>query len=162
EDKDEQRQGALPVVRQILGQQHRHVALLEVPGQYHEAEQQHQEVDQHDPFVDQMVQEASNAGGAVEVAEQKLVEADDDDADQRDVEGVVMEQCDAEQHGGEQQELHGDAQNAGRGTGRLGGQAEAGHEGQQQETEQRQQAGSGGQKTARGHLRNEYRHERTS
>ncbi len=62
EDHHQQDERALPVVRQVIGQQLRDFALLEVVGEQREAHQQAEEVDDDDPLVVEVASEAGEAG----------------------------------------------------------------------------------------------------
>ena len=61
EDDDEQREAALPVVRQESRHLVRHLALLEMPRQQREAHQQQEQVGEDHPFVLHVQREAGEA-----------------------------------------------------------------------------------------------------
>jgi hypothetical protein len=110
---DQQDERALPVVGQVLGQDHRHMAFLEMPGEDGEAHQQAEQVDQGHPFMAQVSGETRHPGAGLEPGHRDLVNRNRGDTGQRDIKGLVMEQGDPEQGQREQDEFDGYAEHDG-------------------------------------------------
>jgi hypothetical protein len=113
EHHDQQDETALPVVRQVAGQDVGNAAVLEVAGQDGETQQQAQQVGDGHPFVHQVAAQAGEARHAVEIAEAQLVQGDGGKPDQGHPQRVMVEQGHAQQGQGEQDEVHGDAEHGG-------------------------------------------------
>ena len=109
EHQQQQREAAFPVVRQVLGQDHRDMAFLEVAREDGEAHQQAQQVRDHHPLVAQMTDEAGEAGAALEAGENDLVGGDHHRPTGGHRQRVAVKQRDAEQGEAEQDEIHRDA-----------------------------------------------------
>ncbi len=110
EDHHEQDERAFPVAGQEARQERGNAAVLEVLGKQREAEQEPQQIREDHPFVQQMQPEAGESRARLEAREQKLVEDDRGETDQRDFERVMMEQRDAEQREREKNEIDRDAE----------------------------------------------------
>ena len=106
----QQQEGALPVV----GQEGRHdvgqLALLEMPREQREAHQQQEQIGEDHPLVPHMQRKAAEAGAELEAGEGELVGDDGGEAGERDLQGVLMEEGDAQQRRGEQDEIDGNAE----------------------------------------------------
>ena len=111
EHHHQQHETALPVVREKARQHLGHMTVFEVPGQYRETEQQAEQIGNDHPFMRQVAGQPVQAGDTVKPGEAELVQDDGGKAGQRDLERVVVEQSDAEQGGGEQDEFDRDAEN---------------------------------------------------
>jgi len=108
EDHDQQNEPAFPVTRQVLGQDHRHMAFLEMPRKQGKTHQQTEEVGQNDPFMTKMADESGEAVACLEAGKDQLVQGDRDHAGQADIERVVVEQRDAQQRQREKDEIERD------------------------------------------------------
>ena len=109
-DDNEQREAALPVVRQERRHLFRDLALLEMPRQQRKAHQQQEQVGEDHPLVLHVQREAGEPGAELEAGEDELVERDRRKPGQRDLQRVMMKQRDAEQRQREQDEIDGDAE----------------------------------------------------
>jgi hypothetical protein len=140
EDDHQQHEGAEPAFGQQPGQHLRHPAVLEVPRQQCEADQQAEQVGQQHPFVRHVRAETGDAGAGLEAGEHDLVGGDRHQAGQRHLQYVVMEQGDAEQRRRKEDEVHRDAEQSGRGgcaISRLRRGRRKQHAGQRQQTARR-------------------------
>ena len=110
-DEDEQHEAALPVV----GQEARHLvgdlAFLEVAREQGKAHEQEEQVGEDHGLVRHVLDEARQAGAVLEARKAQLVERDGGETGQGHLQRVVVEQGDAEQRQGEQDEVDGDAGN---------------------------------------------------
>ncbi len=70
-----------------------------------EAEQQAEQVGENHPLVRQVQRQAAEAGAGLEAGEPELVEHDHAEADERDLERMMMKQCDAGEGQAEQHEI---------------------------------------------------------
>ena len=125
EHHHQHQEAAAPVGRQEARQDHRHVALLEVPRQQRKAGEQAEQVGNGDPLMAQVADEARHPDARLEAGEGDLVEADRREAAEGHVQRDVVEQRDAQQGQRKQDELDGDAADGGdvtRGKGRQGRQ----------------------------------------
>ena len=109
EHQDQHHEAALPVIRQVLGQDGGDARLLEVVGQQREAEQQAEQVGNGHPLVAQKAHQPRHTGHAREVRQQQLVQRDDDQARHRHLERVVMKQRHAEQRQCKEEKINRDA-----------------------------------------------------
>ena len=101
EHHDEQDETAFPVVREVLGQDDRHMTLFKMPREQRKAHQQTEEIGQNDPFVLEMADQARETGTSLEACEDQLVDRDCCQTGQTDCQSIVMEERDAEQRHGE-------------------------------------------------------------
>ena len=76
EDHHQHHEAALPVVGQILGQDDRNMALLEVAREQGKAHQQAEQVGQHHPFVLEVPGQTGHAFAGLEAGEQQFVKRD--------------------------------------------------------------------------------------
>jgi hypothetical protein len=136
EDDHQQHEGAQPAFGQQPGQHLRHPAVLEMPRQQGETDQQAEQVGEQHPLVGHVHAEAGEAGAGLEAGEHDLVGGDRHQAGQRHLQYVVVEQGDAEQRRRKEDEIDRDAEQSGRGhrcaIGRLR------HGRRKQQTERRQ------------------------
>ena len=113
EHHDEHREAAPPVVGQKSRQKDRHPAFLEMAREQREADDEQEQVDEQDPLAREMRGERAGSAVAVERREQELVDRDRRQADQRDPQRVVVQQGDAGEDRGEEEEFDRDAGNGG-------------------------------------------------
>ena len=107
-DQDEQREGALPFMRQESWQHDRDVTFLKVPRQQREAGQQAKQIDENDPLVFEMKKEAGRPGSGFESGENDLVDRDRRQTGESDPQGVMMKNRHAEQSEPEENEIDRD------------------------------------------------------
>src|SRR6185295_6482695 len=101
---------AFPSRRQESRQHDGDAALLEMPRQQRESDQQQQQVDQSDPLMMQMVDQAACAGDGREASEEQLVPDDHAEANKRYSERVMVEYGDPSQRGAKQHKIDWDAE----------------------------------------------------
>jgi hypothetical protein len=107
----EQRQPALPAVRQERWHFVRHAAVFEVPRQDREAHQQQEQVGEDHGLVLHVQREPGEPGAKLEARENQLVEYNCGKTGERDLQGLVVEHRDAEQRQREQDEIDRNAEN---------------------------------------------------
>ena len=113
-DHPQQHEAALPVVRQVARQHRRHLACLEVVGKQREAEQQAEKVGENHPLVQHVQRKTFHPRAGFESRKGELVEHDRAEADERDLQRVMMEQRDAGERQAEQNELERHAERGAR------------------------------------------------
>ena len=105
EHQHQQHEAAFPVIRQIVRQHGRHIAVFKMFGEQRETEQQPEQVGERDPLVAEVQQQALDTGAGFEAGDAELVERDEDQAAGGYLEGLVVKQRDAKQHAGEENEI---------------------------------------------------------
>ena len=85
------------------------MALFEVPREQGKAHQEAEQVGQDDPFMLEMQRQTGQPVAGLETGEHQLVQGDRCQAAEADVQGVVVEQGDAQQGEREEDELERDA-----------------------------------------------------
>ncbi len=97
EHNGKQRQSAAPAVRQDSWHLVRDTAVLEMPRQDCKAHQQQEKVGEDDPLVMDLQHKAAQSLALSEPGEEQLVDGDYGEPGQRNLQRLVMEDCDAEQ-----------------------------------------------------------------
>jgi hypothetical protein len=101
----QQDETALPVMRKILWQRHRHVTFFKMARQQRKTHQQTKQVDEDDPFVLDVRYKSDHARTRFEAGERDFVDRNCHQADKRDTHGVKMKHGDADQRQAEQNEI---------------------------------------------------------
>ena len=97
------------------------MALLEMAGEQRKAGEQAEQVGDGHPLMAEMADETGNADPGLEAGEQHLVQADGDQAGQRDMERGMVKERHAKQGQGEQDEIDGNAADSRQVASRKGG-----------------------------------------
>ena len=105
----QQRKAALPVVGQVFGQNHRHMAFFKMPGQDGKAGEQAEQIGHRHPFVVQMPGKTGQTRASHKASDGDFIHADDGKTAQRHPQREVVKQRHAQQGGGKQKELQRDA-----------------------------------------------------
>ena len=100
-------------------------------GQQRKADQQAEQIDEQHPLVRHVQSEAGHAGAGLEAGKQDLVGGDGGQTGQRYLQYMVVEQCDAEQCGGEENEVDGNTHQRRPFGARCGERQRRGEQGQQ-------------------------------
>ena len=103
-------EAALPIVREKLGEDDRHVTLFEMTGKQRKAHEQAEQVRENHPLVTEMRHEAGDASTGLESGKRNLVEGDCHQTGERHNQNVAMKQRDAQQGQPKQNEIDWDTE----------------------------------------------------